>query len=109
MTQPLQMLTNPTRYLFFTGNGGWPCGNRVSARQIQVPIKVFVLIDGFYFNGNADDVISHTLFECPMITAAQLRAAHALLDIDQKAMAAMAGVSVPTIQRMEASTGNVRG
>lgn len=44
-----------------------------------------------------------------MITAAQLRAARALLDIDQKTMAAMAGVSVPTIQRMEASTGNVRG
>ncbi|TCU33603.1 hypothetical protein EV129_115108 [Rhizobium azibense] len=44
-----------------------------------------------------------------MITAAQLRAARALLDIDQKTMAVMAGVSVPTIQRMEASAGNVRG
>lgn len=44
-----------------------------------------------------------------MITAAQLRAARALLDIDQKTMAAMAGISVPTIQRMEASAGNVRG
>lgn len=44
-----------------------------------------------------------------MITAAQMRAARALLGIDQKTLAAMAGVSVPTIQRMEASKGNVRG
>ena len=44
-----------------------------------------------------------------MMTAAQLRAARALLGIDQKALAELAGVSVPTIQRMEASQGNVRG
>lgn len=44
-----------------------------------------------------------------MITAAQMRAARALLGIDQKMLAAAAGVSVPTIQRMEASAGNVRG
>ena len=44
-----------------------------------------------------------------MISAAQLRAARALLGIDQKTLADIAGVSVPTIQRMEASTGNVRG
>ncbi len=44
-----------------------------------------------------------------MITAAQLRAARALLGIDQKTLADLAGVSVPTIQRMEASQGNVRG
>lgn len=44
-----------------------------------------------------------------MITSAQMRAARALLGIDQKALAEMAGVSVPTIQRMEASAGNVRG
>lgn len=44
-----------------------------------------------------------------MITAAQLRAARALLGIDQRKLAEMAGVSVPTIQRMEASQGNVRG
>lgn len=44
-----------------------------------------------------------------MMTAAQLRAARALLGIDQKRLADMAGVSVPTIQRMEASRGNVRG
>lgn len=44
-----------------------------------------------------------------MITAAQLRAARALLGIDQQTLAGLASVSVPTIQRMEASRGNVRG
>jgi predicted transcriptional regulator len=44
-----------------------------------------------------------------MITAAQMRAARALLGIDQKKLAELAGVSLPTIQRMEASEGNVRG
>jgi len=44
-----------------------------------------------------------------LIIAAQMRAARALLGVDQKTLAAMAGVSVPTIQRMEASKGNVRG
>ncbi|WP_374442681.1 helix-turn-helix domain-containing protein [Stella sp.] len=44
-----------------------------------------------------------------MITAAQMRAARALLGIDQRTLAEMSGVSVPTIQRMEASEGNVRG
>ena len=44
-----------------------------------------------------------------MISAAQLRAARALLGIDQKTLAEMAGVSVPTIQRMETSKGHVRG
>jgi predicted transcriptional regulator len=44
-----------------------------------------------------------------MMTAAQMRAARALLGIDQRTLAELAGVSVPTIQRMEASSGNVRG
>ena len=44
-----------------------------------------------------------------MITAAQLRAARALVGMDQKTLAEKAGVSLPTIQRMEASIGNVRG
>ena len=43
-----------------------------------------------------------------MITAAQMRAARALLGIDQRKLAELAGVSVPTIQRMEASDGTVR-
>jgi transcriptional regulator with XRE-family HTH domain len=48
-------------------------------------------------------------FGSSMITAAQLRAARALLGIDQQTLADLAGVSMPTIQRMEASQGNVRG
>ncbi len=44
-----------------------------------------------------------------MITAAQLRAARALLGIDQRRLADEAGLSVPTIQRMEASDGVIRG
>lgn len=44
-----------------------------------------------------------------MITSSQMRAARALLGIDQKTLADLAGVSLPTIQRMEASDGNVRG
>ncbi|WP_372838588.1 helix-turn-helix domain-containing protein [Phaeovulum sp.] len=44
-----------------------------------------------------------------MISSAQIRAARALLGIDQKALAALADLSVPTIQRMEASSGDVRG
>lgn len=44
-----------------------------------------------------------------MITSSQLRAARALLGIDQRTLAAMAGLSLPTIQRMEVSDGQVRG
>jgi len=44
-----------------------------------------------------------------MITAAQLRAARALTRLDQRKLAQLAGLSVPTIQRMEASEGIIRG
>jgi transcriptional regulator with XRE-family HTH domain len=44
-----------------------------------------------------------------MITSAQLRAARGLLGIDQRELADLAGLSVPTIQRMEASDGVIRG
>jgi transcriptional regulator with XRE-family HTH domain len=44
-----------------------------------------------------------------MITAAQLRAARALLGIDQRQLAELSDLSVPTIQRMEGSEGVVRG
>lgn len=43
-----------------------------------------------------------------MLTPAQLRAGRALLGIDQRTLAELAGVSLPTIQRMEASNGYVR-
>ena len=44
-----------------------------------------------------------------MITSQQMRAARALLGIDQRQLAELAGLSLPTIQRMEASNGQVRG
>src|SRR3984893_10422918 len=44
-----------------------------------------------------------------VITSFQMRAARALLGIDQRTLAELAGVSLPTIQRMEASVGTVRG
>ena len=44
-----------------------------------------------------------------MITSAQLRAARALLGIDQRQLAELCVLSVPTIQRMEASDGVIRG
>lgn len=43
-----------------------------------------------------------------MLTSAQLKAARALLGLDQADLALAAGVSLPTIQRMEASDGIVR-
>lgn len=43
-----------------------------------------------------------------MITAAQMRAARALLGIDQARLAELAGLSLPTIQRMERGSGTVR-
>ena len=43
-----------------------------------------------------------------MITAAQLRAARALLGIDQRELAQRCSLSLPTIQRMEASEGVIR-
>jgi transcriptional regulator with XRE-family HTH domain len=44
-----------------------------------------------------------------MITAAQLRAARAMLHMDQRKLAKLSDLSLPTIQRMEASEGVIRG
>jgi transcriptional regulator with XRE-family HTH domain len=44
-----------------------------------------------------------------VITAGQLRASRALLGIDQRRLAEAAGLSLPTIQRMETSEGVIRG
>lgn len=43
-----------------------------------------------------------------MITAFQMRAARALLGFDQRELSDLAGISVPTIQRMEGSIGMIR-
>jgi transcriptional regulator with XRE-family HTH domain len=51
-----------------------------------------------------------TAFFCLIvITAGQLRASRALLGIDQRRLAEAAGLSLPTIQRMETSEGVIRG
>jgi transcriptional regulator with XRE-family HTH domain len=44
-----------------------------------------------------------------VLTAAQMKAARALVGMEQKTLAEVSGVSLPTIQRMEASNGVVRG
>ena len=44
-----------------------------------------------------------------MITAAQMRAARALAGVDQRELALRSGLSLPTIQRMEASDDVIRG
>ena len=44
-----------------------------------------------------------------VITAGQIRAARALLGIDQRKLAELSGLSLPTIQRMEASEDTIRG
>jgi transcriptional regulator with XRE-family HTH domain len=44
-----------------------------------------------------------------MITGGQLRAARALLGIDQRELAELSGLSLPTVQRMETSDGVIRG
>jgi len=44
-----------------------------------------------------------------MITSGQMKAARALLGVDQRQLADLCAVSLPTIQRMEASGGTVRG
>jgi transcriptional regulator with XRE-family HTH domain len=57
----------------------------------------------------AIDVSDVFIHPTGMITAAQLRAARAMLRIDQRTLAELSDLSLPTIQRMEASDGVVRG
>jgi DNA-binding XRE family transcriptional regulator len=66
--------------------------------------------DVFYIIVTISDIIYHSLYwNARVITSFQMRAARALLGIDQRTLAELAGVSLPTVQRMEASVGNVRG
>jgi len=44
-----------------------------------------------------------------MMTGGQLRAARALLNLDRSSLAQLAGLSLPTIQRMESAEGVVGG
>ena len=49
------------------------------------------------------------MYDLHMISSGQMRAARALLGIDQRRLAELSGLSLPTIQRMEASDGVIRG
>jgi DNA-binding XRE family transcriptional regulator len=74
----------------------------------------YIIIDVNIIENDVFDIIADGSYKIAvsgefMITAAQMRAARALLGIDQRQLAERSGVSLPTIQRMEASDGNVRG
>jgi transcriptional regulator with XRE-family HTH domain len=62
-------------------------------------------IDALNISVGYSAIITHSF----VITAGQLRASRALLRIDQRHLAEAAGLSLPTIQRMEASDGVIRG
>jgi transcriptional regulator with XRE-family HTH domain len=55
-----------------------------------------------------NDIIYLTSNVQTMITEAQLRAARALAGVNQRKLAELSGLSLPTIQRMEASDGIIR-
>jgi DNA-binding XRE family transcriptional regulator len=83
-----------------------PHGAQAHAASADHPCHVMFFTSLFAYE------ISHIRLNTwadPLITAFQMRAARALLGIDQRSLAELAGVSLPTIQRMEASVGNVRG
>ena len=69
----------------------WRIGIDIVLPTLIIDVK-YIIIDAF-----------------DMISAAQLRASRALLGIDQRKLADLCGLSVPTIQRMEASDGVIRG
>ncbi|HJR21347.1 MAG TPA: helix-turn-helix transcriptional regulator [Dongiaceae bacterium] len=75
------------------------CSGIKSACQSIVLSAILITIDG---RNNIIDVFH-------MISSAQIRAARALLAIDQRKLAELSDLSVPTIQRMEASEEVVRG
>src|ERR1700754_489623 len=57
----------------------------------------------------SSDGLNITCHALDVITSMQMRAARAMLGIDQRELAGLCGLSLPTIQRMEASDGVVRG
>ena len=73
----------------------------------------YSIINVRYLDSDVLYVYSDTLSvgdgESRMITAGQMRAARALLALDQRDLAEQTGLSLPTIQRMEASDGVIRG
>jgi DNA-binding XRE family transcriptional regulator len=108
--EPVQLGANSTPYAAFpTRTPPIVLGQRragqtkLAAAYLDLqPIK-----NGLWCLGNqAQRVVSDTW---SMITSRQLRAARALAGMDQRALAEASGLSLPTIQRMEASEGVIRG
>ncbi len=87
--------------LYFRGQYQWWILRAAPARRTDIEV----------FDSEPKTAKSERAQRSPrtLISALQLRAARALLGIDQRQLAEMSGVSLPTIQRMEASEGNVRG
>ena len=63
----------------------------------------------FFTSLSVDEISFIRVFAWYSRVITQMKAARALLGIDQRTLADLAGVSLPTIQRMEASVGTVRG
>jgi len=94
---------------------GWPAQTLLGPCApvvVWAPIDVKSIVSDDLVLG-IDMILLHSLIiyiqPIPMITATQLRAARALLGIDQRELAQRCGLSLPTIQRMEASEGVIRG
>jgi transcriptional regulator with XRE-family HTH domain len=67
------------------------------------------MLDTVYYPVKISDVSLCKNDPILVITSGQMRAARALLGIDQRELARRSRLSLPTIQRMEASDGVVRG
>ena len=72
------------------------CGGRTKACVFRLDK------DGYIVNSDVWDIIQTVR---PLITSAQTRASRAMIGIDQRQLTALAGLSTPAIQRMEASDG----
>jgi hypothetical protein len=72
--------------------------NHLPALNITIDVKSIIL-----------EIQCSHIHSRSMISSAQLRAARALIGIDQRTLAELSSLSLPTIQRMEASDGVIRG
>jgi DNA-binding transcriptional regulator YiaG len=85
----------------------YPDQSPSDSAQPQDALVVFALTFLFWSLRNFVTYITSDTIR--MITAGQIRAARALLGIDQRKLAELSGLSLPTIQRMEASEDTIRG
>jgi len=82
----------------------WPSAGLVQTFTFNISIPYIDVLDITPGSARISDNAKGT-----MITPGQMKAARALLGWDQRRLAKVAGVSLPTVQRMESSEGNVRG